>query len=121
MLAALAVMLWIDAHQFASVRVYRTRNFYGVLNVYRHVHQDPTLTLMELMHGRVAHGMQFEHPSRAKLPTLYFSPESGAGGAMAASPPCPPPIDQGCTAALAKLAVFITAANRAPRAWAALI
>jgi tetratricopeptide (TPR) repeat protein len=82
--AALAVVLWIDAHQFASVRVVRTRNFYGVLNVYRHVNQDPTLTLVELMHGRMAHGMQFEHPTRAKWPTLYFSPESGVGRAIAA-------------------------------------
>lgn len=78
-LAGLAVVLWGGAQRFARVRACRARNFYGVLKVYRHELPDPTLSQVELMHGRIAHGMQFLHPSRARWPTLYFGPTSGIG------------------------------------------
>jgi hypothetical protein len=83
-LAILAWLLWGSIHKYASVRAYRARNFYGVLNVYRHQFPDPSLSLVELVHGRIAHGMQFLHPARARQPTLYYSEGSGIGHAFRA-------------------------------------
>jgi hypothetical protein len=76
-LAALGWVLWTGAHKYDSVRLFRVRNFYGVFNVYRHDYLDPRLSLVELVHGRIAHGMQFLHESRAGQPTLYYGPGSG--------------------------------------------
>lgn len=76
-LAALGWLLWTGAHKYDSVRVFRVRNFYGVFNVYRHQYSDPRLSLVELVHGRIAHGMQFLLPARASQPTLYYSRGSG--------------------------------------------
>jgi hypothetical protein len=76
-LATLGWLLWSGAHKYDSVRVFRVRNFYGVFNVYRHEYVDPRLSLVELVHGRIAHGMQFLHASRAGQPTLYYGPGSG--------------------------------------------
>lgn len=81
-LGLVAFLLLQDARRYASVRIYRGRNFYGVLNVLRHDHRDPTLSLVEMLHGQVSHGMQFLHPDRAALPTLYYSAESGVGQAF---------------------------------------
>ena len=81
-LAMLTAVLWGDARKHSAVRAYRSRNFYGVLNVYRYQYADPTLSQVELMHGRMSHGMQFLHPSRAGWPTLYYSRRSGIGRVM---------------------------------------
>jgi cytochrome c-type biogenesis protein CcmH/NrfG len=86
-LGALALLLWHSAHEYDAIRVARTRNFYGVLKVFRHEFQDPELNLVELVHGRVAHGVQFLDPARSSWPTLYYTPQSGVGRAFAAIPP----------------------------------
>ena len=86
LLVALTAILWQSAHAHNSMRVARTRNFYGVLNVFRHQFKDPELNLVELVHGRVAHGVQFLAPDRAAWPTLYYSRQSGVGRALAALP-----------------------------------
>lgn len=86
-LAALGSLLWACAHRYDSVRVFRVRNFYGVFNVYRHEYADPRLSLIELVHGRIAHGVQFLHESRAAQPTLYYGPGSGIDLALRASAP----------------------------------
>lgn len=79
-----AAWLGQDAAQTPAARVFRKRNFYGVLSVYRHELPDPARSQVEMMHGRIAHGMQYLHESRAAQPTLYFSLESGVGRAFAA-------------------------------------
>jgi cytochrome c-type biogenesis protein CcmH/NrfG len=76
-LLVLGWLLWSSANKYDSVRVFRVRNFYGVFNVYRHDFPDPNLSLVELVHGRIAHGMQFLHARRAGQPTLYYGPGSG--------------------------------------------
>jgi hypothetical protein len=81
-LAVLGAVLWASAREHATVRVCRVRNFYGVLNVYRHNDSDPNLNLVELVHGRTTHGLQFLQPSRADQPTLYYTPASGVGRAF---------------------------------------
>jgi hypothetical protein len=88
-LAALGWLLWTGAHRYDSARVLRVRNFYGVFNVYRHEYADPRLSLVELVHGRIAHGMQFLHPSRVGQPTLYYSLGSGIDLAIRILPPGP--------------------------------
>jgi spermidine synthase len=82
----IGAVLWRHEHKYDNVRVYRSRNFYGVLNVLRHEYQDPTLSLSEMMHGRVAHGMQFLHANRTMWPTLYYTENSGIGRALSAIP-----------------------------------
>lgn len=79
-----AGLLGRDAARTSPGRVFRQRNFYGVLSVYRHELPEATRSQVEMMHGRIAHGMQYLHPSRSSQPTLYFSPESGVGRAFAA-------------------------------------
>lgn len=81
-IATLAFVLWGAAHRNDRLRAYRSRNFYGVLSVYRHEFHDPAMNLMELVHGRVAHGVQFLQTSRAQTPTLYYSTSSGVGRAF---------------------------------------
>ena len=79
-----AGLLWQGATRNSAARVYRERNFYGVLSVYRHDHPDITRSLVEMMHGRIAHGMQFLHEKRSGQPTLYYSLDSGVARALAA-------------------------------------
>lgn len=81
-LAGLGNMLWAHANQHADDRLMRVRNFYGVLKVFKYEYSDPTFNLVELVHGHVAHGMQFLHPGRDTLPTLYYSTNSGVGRAF---------------------------------------
>jgi hypothetical protein len=85
-LGGLALMLRQSAHQNDAIRVARTRNFYGVLKVFHHQLPDRKIDLIELVHGRVAHGIQFVDPDRSSWPTLYYTPESGVGRALAAIP-----------------------------------
>jgi hypothetical protein len=82
-LGVLAFILWGAFHQNEQIRVYASRNFYGVLNVYRHESKDAAMSLIELVHGHVAHGVQFLQPDRARIPTLYYTPASGVGRAFA--------------------------------------
>ena len=83
---ALGIALWVQAHQYNELRIYRSRNFYGVLTVYEHSKQDPTLHLLQLMHGRTMHGLQFVDPERAAWPTTYYAEDSGVGLALRALP-----------------------------------
>ncbi len=89
LLGILTLVLWRDANRFQSVLSYQARSFYGVLKVFRYEHTDPAQAQVELMHGRIAHGMQFLHPSRASWPTLYYGPASGIGLAFELLPPAP--------------------------------
>jgi hypothetical protein len=104
-LTALGIALWINAHPaakitpvssmddtpgrshtHAKVMVERSRNFYGTLTVNQHDITDWNTQLMELVHGRTLHGLQFTDPQRAADPTLYYTENSGAGVAMQALP-----------------------------------
>ncbi|HWH68228.1 MAG TPA: fused MFS/spermidine synthase, partial [Candidatus Sulfotelmatobacter sp.] len=88
-LAGLGFLLWGAAHKLDRACVYRARNFYGVLRVGRYEYADPRLNQVELVHGRIAHGMQYLHESRAGQPTLYYSPETGIGRTFRSLPPGP--------------------------------
>lgn len=101
-LVALGIALWLQAHTqahpfvksdpstgkhpFAKTQVERSRNFYGVLAVFKHDDVELNTHLMEFTHGRTLHGMQFTDPERSRWPTAYFSENSGIGLAMSALP-----------------------------------
>jgi hypothetical protein len=101
-LAVLGVALWMQAHTqvsvvasadptkkghpFAKTLVEKSRNFYGVLAVYKHDDVDLDTHLMEFSHGRTLHGLQFTDPVRSRWPTAYFSETSGIGLVMQALP-----------------------------------
>lgn len=78
----LAWLLWHGSAQNEALRVYRARNFYGVLKVFRHSSAEVPGGLVELVHGRVAHGVQFLASAREQTPTLYYTRSSGVGRAF---------------------------------------
>ncbi|HTP13183.1 MAG TPA: ferrichrome ABC transporter permease, partial [Bacteroidota bacterium] len=61
---------------------FATRNFYGVLRVI----EDRTEGEMELLHGRITHGIQYEDSDRSRIPTSYYTEESGIGLAIVHHP-----------------------------------
>lgn len=86
LLAALGVAFWMQAHQFATAWVEKSRNFYGVLTVFKNNSQDPKLVNLQFSHGRTMHGQQFTDPERSRWPTAYFSESSGIGLTLQALP-----------------------------------
>jgi hypothetical protein len=85
----LGAILWQQAHAAGSERVYRSRNFYGVLTVEEHEKKDPTSHYFLLQHGRITHGLQFVDPAQAMSPVSYYGPESGIGLGVSALPTGP--------------------------------
>jgi len=84
-LAALAVALVTQlAGEQRGVLLAR-RGFYGVLRVVREGSGGPDEGL-ELLHGRIAHGLQLVRPGRRQEITTYFGPSSGAGLAIRRHP-----------------------------------
>ena len=76
-LVSLGAILWQQAHDSGGDRVFRSRNFYGVLTVYEHDKHDPESHHFLLQHGRITHGLEFVDPVQAMLPVSYYGPESG--------------------------------------------
>lgn len=85
-LIALGAVLWKQAQDSGSERVYRSRNFYGVLTVYEHEKDEPLSHYFLLQHGRITHGLQFVDPVQATWPVSYYGSESGVGLGVAALP-----------------------------------
>ena len=88
-LVALGVTLWMQARDTGSERVYRSRNFYGVLTVYEHEKNQPLSHYFLLQHGRITHGLQFADPVQATWPISYYGKDSGIGLAVDALPAGP--------------------------------
>ena len=85
-LVVMGVAFWLQAHKFAGARVDKSRNFYGVLTVFKYDNDASNLHYLEFSHGRTLHGQQFTDPVRSLWPTTYFSENSGIGLAMHAMP-----------------------------------
>ena len=75
-------VLFSDAVAFRQGSVSISRNFYGVLTVEKLDEQDPELSRLELRHGHIAHGFQFQAPEKRALLTTYYGEESGVGRAI---------------------------------------
>lgn len=62
-----------------------SRNFYGVLKVAEtHKPTESIAPMLELAHGRIAHGSQFIEPAMRNIPTAYYSTNTGIGRLMQA-------------------------------------
>jgi tetratricopeptide (TPR) repeat protein len=85
-LAAFGVELWLQAQPPGQVRIFRTRNFYGVLTILKVDDEGSNTHFLELLHGRTIHGLQFTDPAKAAWPTLYYNENSGVGLALQALP-----------------------------------
>jgi hypothetical protein len=82
----LGATLWMQARSTRSDRVYRSRNFYGVLTVYEHEKNLPLSHYFLLQHGRITHGLQFADPFQATWPISYYGKDSGIWLAVDALP-----------------------------------
>ncbi len=68
----------IGRHQSGTLSV--ARNFYGVLRVEQvHKPEESDAPLLQLAHGRIAHGSQFLDPDRSLQPTAYYAKNTGIG------------------------------------------
>jgi len=85
-LIGLGAILWREAHDSSGERVYRSRNFYGVLTVCEHEKKTPDTHHFLLRHGRITHGLQFVDPAQAMSPVSYYGPGSGIALGVAALP-----------------------------------
>ena len=88
-MVVLGLVLWKQAGGSDSDRVFRSRNFYGVLTVYEHEKNDPESHYFLLQHGRITHGLQLVDPVRATQPVSYYGPDSGIGLGVGALPTGP--------------------------------
>src|SRR5262245_42393626 len=79
----LGLVLLVHSRQSARSIVERTRNFYGVLTLFR---EDPSrsgLSSLRLAHGVITHGLQVSDPVLSRLTTSYYGESSGVGRAIA--------------------------------------
>lgn len=60
-----------------GVVVLSNRNFYGVLRI--RDYETPEGKLRYLLHGRITHGIQYINNANKKIPTSYYSVDSGLG------------------------------------------
>ncbi len=81
LLVVIAGISLLGGYQQESLQV--TRNFYGVLKVHE-VHREEASTepMMELAHGRIAHGSQFISVDKQRIPTSYYAAPTGIGQLM---------------------------------------
>ncbi|MCX7805322.1 MAG: ferrichrome ABC transporter permease, partial [Planctomycetota bacterium] len=78
--AALVATLWLHYRDQRKWVIASARNFYGVLRV--KTTSSGGKDGLTLVHGRIAHGFQFDEGEYRNKPISYFSPESGFGKAM---------------------------------------
>ncbi len=68
-----------DAHASLLNAVEISRNFYGVLKVVDSGADDPEYRHFTLEHGDTTHGLQFIAADKRRLPTSYYTSNSGVG------------------------------------------
>ena len=79
----LALLLWELPTQLVDLPVVtKSRNFYGVLSVFRQSNAGEVGPLKRLYHGRILHGLQAEKPEFQNRPTTYYGTLSGVGIAL---------------------------------------
>jgi hypothetical protein len=84
-LLALAAALYVHVEDTYRGADRIVRNFYGVLRVIRQDAGTETEAL-QLKHGRIIHGLQFEASDRRRLPTTYYGLRTGIGLALERHP-----------------------------------
>jgi hypothetical protein len=87
--ASCTIVLLVLAAEFVTLgkasegKIAAVRNFYGALTVDDRNAADPAWEAYALRHGDVVHGFQFRAESKRRIPTSYFTEESGLGIAFA--------------------------------------
>jgi hypothetical protein len=81
-LAFVGMLLVSEIQSFLESAVSVSRNFYGVLTVERLGAGDPNEERLDLRHGRIVHGFQYWSPEKRRLPTSYYTEQSGIGLAL---------------------------------------
>ncbi len=81
-LAFVGMLLVSEIQSFLQSAVSVSRNFYGVLTVERLSAGDPNEERLDLRHGRIVHGFQYWSPEKRRLPTSYYTEQSGIGLAL---------------------------------------
>ncbi len=56
-----------------------SRNFFGVLTIWEENWNDPGNHRVLMQHGTTFHGLQYIAPELKRIPTAYYSPDSGIG------------------------------------------
>lgn len=80
LLAGFAAYLGLDIARQMRTSVFMDRNFFGAIRV--SIEYNNGIPIHTLMHGRINHGMQIDHPRLRLRPTTYFTDDSGAGRAL---------------------------------------
>jgi hypothetical protein len=78
-LIAIALILNFHAYKLLTTSNHVERTFYGVIRLENHASDDPRQRTMNMYHGRVLHGSQFQSPDKSMWPTCYFGRDSGIG------------------------------------------
>jgi len=79
----LALFIWQIYTQMSRGNaniIFKKRNFYGLLSVRQGIKSGHIYTFLN--HGEIVHGGQFRDEDKRKIPTSYFTPESGVAFAI---------------------------------------
>ena len=79
-LIAFSVFLGNEVMKKFRDSVYTGRNFFGSVRVTVEMNND--IPIYSLLHGKINHGMQIDHPVLRTRPTTYFTANSGVGLAL---------------------------------------
>ncbi len=77
-----AYVLYLQATGENGKLLLQVRSFYGVLKVREFNPTSAEFQYYELIHGRIVHGMQLQHPKYRKTLTTYYTKGSGLGMAI---------------------------------------
>ncbi|MGH8713317.1 MAG: spermidine synthase [Casimicrobiaceae bacterium] len=80
-------------HDFYDGTILATRNFYGVLRVQEN--GDGANRHRSLIHGTILHGDQYLAPELQRVPTTYYTEDSGVGRALESLHPTTRPLKIG--------------------------
>ncbi|OGW59408.1 MAG: hypothetical protein A2V83_00965, partial [Nitrospirae bacterium RBG_16_64_22] len=78
-LAVFGLILAVTAAEPARGSIWNVRNFYGLLHLVEREAADPGKHNIQLKHGRIAHGLQYQSDSKRREPTSYYGRQSGIG------------------------------------------
>ncbi|MBE9507057.1 MAG: fused MFS/spermidine synthase, partial [Chloroflexi bacterium] len=78
----LGVVLFLSINRSSVNVLNASRNFYGVLRVRETNLDEPHQHAYELAHGATLQGFQYLDEEKRRLPTAYYTEESGAGLAL---------------------------------------
>ena len=71
------------------------RNFYGVTQIRSRGNENSAEYRTELVHGRTIHGLQYQADNKKRIPTQYYTEDSGVGIALLNHPARPAPLNIG--------------------------